>query len=288
MGLSGSQENEENVLENVRALLPELRAAAARTDALRHVPEESVVALKKTGAFRLMQPARFGGLELGLDSLLRVSAEVGRACGSTSWCVAVLAIHNWFLGLFPEEAQKEVWGADPDAVLASVFASMGRARPEEGGFRLEGRWQFASGSDHGDWITVGAMVDHGTKLPLPDVRSFLVPRKDFRIEDTWHVAGLRGTGSKDVVIENAHVPSHRILNFAEAHCGKSPGSRINTSPLYRMPFASVLTMTLACPALGVARGMLENFCERAAARTVLFGGAKQSEQSHSHIAISEA
>jgi 3-hydroxy-9,10-secoandrosta-1,3,5(10)-triene-9,17-dione monooxygenase len=273
--------------ERARALLPQIRERAEKAESLRRLPEETLADLRDAGLLRALQPARFGGTQLDFDALLGAAAEVGRACGSSAWCLAILGIHNWLLGLFPLPAQDEVWGAAPDALAAACFAPTGKAEPDGDGYRLSGRWQFASGCDHAGWAAVAAPIAR-PGAPFPDVRLFLVPVAELRIEDTWFVAGLRGTGSKDLVVEGVLVPEHRTLSLAHALAGTTPGASLHDAPVYRAPFTTMLGLALAGPALGIARGALDAYTERTRERVQTYGSAKLAEQMPMQIRLAEA
>lgn len=270
-----------------RELVPRLRERAEKTEELRRLPVETVGEMRDRGLFRMLQPARFGGYELDLRVLVETAVEVGRGCGSSAWCLSILAVHNWLLGLYPLEAQDEVWGGTPDALAAACFAPTGKASSDAGGYRVTGRWQFASGCDHASWAALCAPVER-SGAPFPDVRLFLVPVADLCIEDTWFAAGLRGTGSKDLVVEGAFVPEHRTLPLAQALAGTAPGAARHAAPVYRTPFAGALGLALTGPAIGIARGALESYRDRTRERVVTYTGAKLAEQMPAQIRLAEA
>jgi len=276
----------EEVTEVARSLVPALRERALATEQRRSLPDETTAELKASGLLRLLQPARWGGDELEPVSLIRATAELGRACGSTAWCTGVLAVHSWMLGLYEESAQQEVWGEDPEVLLAASFAPTGKAERVVDGVRLEGRWSFASACDQSRWMMLGAVVPGDG--PLPDLRLCLVPESDYRIDDNWHVAGLAGTGSKDIVIESAVVPEHRTLSLTDAFLGRSPGGQASSSPLCRVPFGSMLLFALAGPALGLARGAMEAYTERTRTRLLTYSSKKLAEQAPAQIALGDA
>ncbi len=267
----------EEIVRRAHDLVPALAERAQECEALRRMPDATIEAFRQGGLFRMVQPAQWGGLELPLGTVIDAVGEVGRGCGSSAWCLTILAVHNWFIGLFPQQAQADVFADHPEAILAAVFYPGGTATPVDDGFRLSGRWSFASGCDHGDWIALGAHVQSDDSDDMPDMRSFLVPRSDFAIIDDWHVAGLRGTGSKSVTVSDVFVPAHRVLPMMAAAMGVAPGSAVNTAPLYRLPFGGVLALVLAAPALGIAQGALETFRERARSRVRAYALSDASE-----------
>ncbi|MBW2230797.1 MAG: acyl-CoA dehydrogenase family protein [Deltaproteobacteria bacterium] len=276
----------EDVIPAARALLPATSERAEKTEAARHLLPEAVADLRTAGMFKLLQPKRWGGFELDPAALVMASAELARACGSTGWCLGVLAVHNWMLGLYEEQAQADVWAEDPETLLAASFAPTGRAECVADGIRVSGRWSFASGCDASSWMMVGAALP--SEGPIPDLRLFLVPQSQYRIDDNWHVSGLAGTGSKDIVIDGALVPEHRSLSLVEAMAGHSPGRELYAdSPLYRVPFGSMLLFALVGPALGLARGTYAAFLERARTRQITYSVEKQSEQTPVHVMLGD-
>ena len=142
----------------VQALLPVLKARAPATERARAVPVENVEALREIGFYKLVQPAAFGGHEYDFVALVALIIELGRACASTSWVCGLFAAHQWMLGLFPARAQEEIWGGNPGANLCSSFAPACLAVAEADGFRLKGRWSFASGCDNAQWAICSALL----------------------------------------------------------------------------------------------------------------------------------
>lgn len=276
----------EDVVPAARALLLATSDRAEKTEVERRLLPEAERDLRDAGLFKLIQPRRYGGFELDPVSLVRASAELARGCGSTGWCLGVLAVHNWMLGLYDERAQEDVWGEKPETLLAASFAPTGRAERVAGGIKVSGRWSFASGCDVCSWMMVGAVVPG--ESPVPDLRLFLVPQDQYRIDDNWHVAGLSGTGSKDIVIDGAVVPEYRSLSLVQAMAGHSPGAELYAdSPVYRVPFATMLLFALVGPALGMARGARDVFLERAKTRQITYSTEKQSEQTPVHVLLGE-
>lgn len=277
----------EEVALTARALVPAAAERAEKTEEARRLLPEAERDMREAGLFKIVQPKRFGGFELDPVAIVRATSELAQGCGSTGWCLGILAIHNWMLGLYPEQAQRDVWAEDPDTLMAASFAPTGTAERVEGGIRVSGRWSFASGCDASTWMMVGAVVP--SESPIPDLRLFLVPEADYRIDDNWHVSGLAGTGSKDIVIDGAIVPEHRAISLIDAFNGRSPGQELySESPLYRVPFGTMLLFALAGPALGLARGAYSAFIERSKVRQLTYSAEKVSEQTPVHVLIGEA
>ncbi|GAA2716628.1 MULTISPECIES: acyl-CoA dehydrogenase family protein [Streptomyces] len=241
--------------ERAAALVDLLRRNAARTEEDRRVTEENIEALADAGLFLLTVPRRFGGRQASIRTLLEVSAELGRGCGSTAWFTALVNVCGWVVGLFPERAQREVYGEGPGARVCSVLTPGGTSRAAGGGQVVTGRWPFASGCLDAQWALLGTPVTGADGEQL-DRGVALVPVAELTIEDTWHSVGMRGTGSHTLVAEEVFVPGHRILSLTGALRGEYP-TEFTDEALYRSAFVPVLSSVLVGPQLGMARGGLE-------------------------------
>jgi len=223
------------LLAAATGLRPYLRERARQTDEDRRVSDASTDRFREAGFFKLMQPARYGGYEYGFTAMGDVISELGRACTSSSWSCSLGAIHQWLIGTFPVEAQDDVWGENPDAIICASYAPAVKAERVAGGYVIEGKWLWASNVDNSQWCMVGV------QLPSDDGKTsqpgfLLVPRKEWEIEDNWYMAGQSGTGSKTVVInKKTFVPEHRKLTIAEASSNNHPdaGSTPIRSTAYR-------------------------------------------------------
>ncbi|QKG19712.1 3-hydroxy-9,10-secoandrosta-1,3,5(10)-triene-9,17-dione monooxygenase oxygenase subunit [Actinomadura verrucosospora] len=278
----------EQVLEAVRDLVPAIAERAGEAEEARRVPESTIKELAGTGFFRLLQPKAFGGHEAHPATFYTAVREIAAACGSTGWVASVVGVHPWQLGLFPVRAQQEVWGDDPNSRISSSYAPTGKITPVDGGFRVSGRWSFSSGCDHADWVFLGGLVPGPDGNPV-DMRTFLLPRADYRIDDVWHTIGLRGTGSNDIVVEDVFVPEHRTLSFADTSACACPGHEVNKAPLYRLPFAAVFSTTISMPIAGIAQGALDAYLKATRERIrVSYGGQKVAEDPHAQVRIATA
>ncbi|MGW0816438.1 3-hydroxy-9,10-secoandrosta-1,3,5(10)-triene-9,17-dione monooxygenase oxygenase subunit [Streptomyces viridiviolaceus] len=277
----------EDVLAAIRALAPALRERAAEAETLRRVPDTSIKELEDTGFFQLLQPKAFGGR--AADPLVFYSAvkEIAKACGSTGWVASVVGVHPWHVALYDPRAQQEVWGQDPKTRIASSYAPTGGATPADGGFRLSGRWHFSSGCDHAQWALLGCLVPDAEGAPV-DMRTFLIPRTEYRIDDVWDTVGLRGTGSNDVVVEDVFVPEHRTLSFGPVTALQVPGHEINQEPLYRLPYAGVFTTTISTPIVGIAEGAFDSYVEATKQRIRVSYGQKVAEDPFAQVRIARA
>jgi 3-hydroxy-9,10-secoandrosta-1,3,5(10)-triene-9,17-dione monooxygenase len=247
----------DEAMRRARALVPALRERAERADAAREMLKETLDDLHRTGLLRFHQPRRWGGMELEFVALFDLPAEVGRGCASTAWNVANLGVHHWMLALYDERAQDEVWGANPDALIASGIAyPQGRGRRVDGGFVVSGYWNFSSGVDAADWNMLAVMVRDGDRVV--DHRMCLVPRGEYEVVDDWQVLGMRSTGSKSVRATEVFVPEHRAVSMYQARGGGDfPGARLNPNPLYRVPLSALGSHCLAGAGVGNARAALD-------------------------------
>ncbi|GAB4003330.1 3-hydroxy-9,10-secoandrosta-1,3,5(10)-triene-9,17-dione monooxygenase oxygenase subunit [Nocardioides ultimimeridianus] len=241
------------VLDGVRDLLPTFRDRADEGDRLRVVPDASIKELEETGFFRLLQPKRYDGLEADPVAFYSAVRDIAGADGSTGWVSSVVGVHPWQVALFADEAQQAVWGEDTKTRLSSSYAPTGKAVITEGGFKLSGKWSFSSGSDHCSWVLLGGLV-FNEEGQVVDFRTFLVPREKYQVVDVWNVVGLRGTGSNDIVVEETFIPEAFTLSMGETGACKGPGQAVNTSDLYKLPFHSIFTTTIATPIVGMAKG----------------------------------
>lgn len=260
-----SKVSREDLVARARALAPVLAERAAKCEELRRVPEETFQAFRDEGLLRAFVPKRFGGYDLELATVIETAREIGVACGSSSWCLAICTLHNWMAAGFPESAQEEVFGESPDAVVCGVFMPGGSARPVDGGFRLTGQWDFASGCDHAGHAILAGLIREADDAPPQGLGSFLVRREDFTIHDNWHVAGLAGTGSKRVVVDDVFVPTDWSNALAKGvDSADSGGSRggVFSGAAARLPANSVATLGLCGVAVGIAQGALVGFQER--------------------------
>ena len=278
----------EDYLGRVRALLPALRERTARAELLRRLPDETFADFQETGLFRALQPRRYGGFELDPATFYQAVMEVGAVCGSSAWILGVIGVHNWHLAILPPQAQEDVWGEDTSVQLSTSLAPTGTVERVEGGYRLHGRWSFSSGCDFCQWAVLGGVVPSAEGGQPPVARVFLVPRRDYVIDDNWHVMGLCATGSKDIVVDDALVPEYRTHSYQDAFHLKHPGTAINDAPLYRLPFGLVFANGITAPAIGAASGALEAFREQSLKRINLRDQSRVAEDPFTQYRLAEA
>src|SRR5215469_344459 len=265
----------QNLVETAKRVAPELAKNAAEDNGRRSLTDRTWQILLDNGFVRCLQPARWGGGEVSLVEYIDAMIELARVSPSAGWVAGVIGLHPWQLALFDERAQQEMWGKNPSLMHSSSYNPTGKAERAAGGYKLSGRWSFSSGCDHCRGVMLGAICgtrDVFGKL-VPDFRSFLLLRDQYRIDDNWHVAGLRGTGSKDIVVESAFVPEYRSQSHIDyAMNVPLPGQARNSGPLYRLPWSVVFNTALAASVLGAARGFVDAWISQTRDRKLSLGG----------------
>jgi alkylation response protein AidB-like acyl-CoA dehydrogenase len=247
-------------------LQPLLRQYADRAEADRRIPEPVLEALVEAGLLRLGVPRRYDGHEAGTRAMIDVSAALAEGCGSTSWVLTLFNICAWLTSLFPVAAQDEVFGADPDARVSGSLSPSATTRRVDGGWRVTGRWYYNSGSLHATWSVVGVpLTDH--RGEVVDRSLALLPMSELTVEDTWFVAGMRGTGSNCLVADDVFLPEHRVMSVPAAVEGDYPTEH-DDEAFYRSAFGPILALTLAGPQLGLGRAALEFVRSKAGSKPV--------------------
>lgn len=223
----------------------------------RRLSVDSAKLLREAGIMRLIQPKRYGGFEADPGVFNTAMYEISRLSSSAGWVTGVVGVHSWHLGLFPDQAQKDVWGEDPDVWISSSYSPAGTARIVPGGYELTGRWGFSSGSDHCGWVFLGAMVtdEHGRRTGQQ--LHLLLPRADYTIDDVWFTSGLTGTGSNDIVVEGAFVPAHRTHDVEDLYAERYPGNEVNSGGLYRLPWYTLFVNAVVVPLVGMSRRVVD-------------------------------
>lgn len=255
---------------------------AATTERERSLPRELVDALIDSGLPRAGVPHSLGGPELPPADALLATETVARADASAGWCAAIASATSLLSAYLPARGAAEVFG-DARAVAAGVWAPTAKARPVAGGVHVTGRWAFASGVQHADWLLAGCLlVDPAAAEDAAPVPRFVaMPACELQVEDTWHTSGLRGTGSHDVVAADVFVPAHRMASLVD-------GPPAGAGPLHRFPLLGYFAQSVAAAALGNARGAVDDLVRLAAVRRSSGGPQILGERPTAQTAVARA
>jgi 3-hydroxy-9,10-secoandrosta-1,3,5(10)-triene-9,17-dione monooxygenase len=259
-----SQVDLNQALARTRALVPELRARADAQDRARALLPETAEAIRASGLVRYQMPKRWGGMELDFPAVVEVPTIIAHGCASTSWDFHAFANHSWLLATYDPGAQEEVWGDDPDVLIAAGIAfPQGRGRKVDGGYVISGHWNFCSGVGVSPWTMLAATVYENDSARPVDYRMCIVRRGEFEVIDDWQVMGMRGTGSQSSRVTDLFVPEHRALSMLTIRGGNDfPGARANPGALFRVPIVAAAGYFPAPTAVGTADAMLALVMER--------------------------
>jgi 3-hydroxy-9,10-secoandrosta-1,3,5(10)-triene-9,17-dione monooxygenase len=258
------------LVARARAMIPALATRSPGARRRRQIPAETIADMQRAGFFRVLQPKRWGGYEMELGVFYDIQLALAEGDMSTGWIYGVSGVHPWFMALLDDRAAQEVWGGDSTRLICSSLMPAGKAAAADGGFRLSGRWRYASCCEHCDWALLGGMV--AADGAPPHGRIFLVPRKDYETVDTWQVAGLQGTGSWDIILDDLFVPGYRTQSMMDNFLLKGPGQAVNTASLYRLPFGQIFVRGISTAALGALQGMLNALLDYGKTRVTRAGG----------------
>ena len=279
------------LMQRAESLLPSLRERAKKTEELRRLPDETMRDLFDTGLLRILQPKRYGGYGMGWAAHADAARVLARACSSTAWIVSVVGAHAAIAGRLNKQCQDEIWGKSQDQLVATASArANGTLRKVDGGYRLSGHWRFASGVDHSEWTMVTAPIEEDGMVSTEPhfFHRALMPTKDIEIVDSWHVAGMKGTGSKDVKAHDIFIPEHRLMSAADSFGRNPPGAAVNTdSYLYHVPFMAYFGNSLLGPILGATEGAYHDYCEITRVRTSALFGSSVAEQTPVQMRLAE-
>lgn len=283
--MSKGTATEQELITAAWELVPVLAERAQTCEEQRQLPAETIADFEQAGFYRISQPKEYGGYQMSPEVIFKVAMILARGCPSSAWCMALISVHNWEPGLMDARAALDLWGEDQDVRYSSSYAPMGKLAVVEGGYRLSGHWEWSSGSGHCSWVMVGALLprpdDADPAAPREQI-ALLVPGQDYTIIDTWHVSGLKGTGSNDIVVEDAFVPEHRI------HRVNAPSQRAFGGGVYDLPFANIFALCLCSVTQGIAEGALEAYGEYLARRVHKFDGKPMSNDPFQQRKLSEA
>lgn len=279
------------VVRRVEEMAAQIAAAAPETERGGKLSDQSVKLVRQAGVMRLLQPADFGGYAAHPRDFAEAVMAVAQRCGSTGWVCGVGGVHPWEMALMDRKLQNELWGENPDTWMASPYAAQGVATPTDGGYILEGHWNFSSGTDHCDWVVLGALVAgaDGSPVQPPKVLHVVLPRADYTIvDDSWDVIGLCGSGSKDVIVEGAFIPAYRTIGSDEVAEGELAAERAGrTETLYKLPFWAMFPLGITSAVIGICEGALAAHLDYQRERVTAMG-TRIKDDPYVLSAISEA
>jgi alkylation response protein AidB-like acyl-CoA dehydrogenase len=284
---SAQDASHEDYVARTQAILPLLRDLEADNEANRRTHPDAIAAMRQAGLFRILQPSRLGGAERDMRTMHEVVRLLATASSSASWVLMVVLAHTWMLGMFDERAQDEIAADDPDTIIAGSLAPTARAVPVPGGWRLTGTWPFASGCDHAKWSLFGVKVA-GADPSLPAAIHALVPARDYRIDDNWFTLGLKGTGSKQLVLDDVFVPSHRVVPTMVLYGNGSGWGERHPSWLHMMPVRVGLAYHVSAVILGLAQQFYSEFVSITRARDDKYTGSRKADSPGLQFRIAEA
>lgn len=271
---------------NLRTVLPEIAARAWRAEADRKVPAENVELLKRIGFTRAFLPRRYGGLGMTAAEYGPCLAELAQACGATAWSIGLLAQHSHGVGLMSERLQHDIWGDDGDALVCSSVAPAGACAEVEGGIRLSGEFRWSSGCDHADWAFLG--VRRPGEDGRPGILFAVLPRDDYEIVDDWYTAGLRGTGTKTLRVEDAFVPWYRTQTHQAMDAGGARPRGAERPGAFAGAFMTYFALGFSAVSLGIATRMVQVYKERIAGRARAYTGASVADSAPSLARLAES
>lgn len=281
------QLTEEQLIDELKALVPMLRENAALAEQQRKPVDKVMRAIEDTGAYRWFVPKKYGGYEYSLSGFVEMGMALGGGCTSHAWVTTFCMEHNWLLALYAQDAQDDLFGSNPYIIAPGSLAPNGQATPVEGGYRISGRWQWGTGVMHANFVMVGVVTPvAGQDKPM--MAMFVLPIEDVQVVDTWYIEGMVGTGSNDILIEDAFVPAHRLVDLSTVRDGTSPGASLHDSSIYKMPMLPVLGLTATAPLIGAARNAVHLFSERMQGRTVYGTTTKQGERALAQSRLAHA
>lgn len=272
-----------------RSVAEILKSRAAKTEEMRRVPEENLALICEEGLLGVIQSRRSGGHELSMRAHLDVTSAIAEGCSATAWVLGVMQAHSWMMAHFPHQAQDDVYANEPNVMISAVLGPRGKAvRKADGTYVLNGFWPFGSGCQLSKWLLLGAEIfdEQGEFLDLADL---LVPTADVETKDDWYVAGLQGTGSNSLVVEDLQVPGHRYLSLLGLINRETPGMQEGYDGwLHKGEAVPVLALALCGGAMGLARTAIKEFRRSVHGKQVAYTEHVQAEWSATHITLANA
>lgn len=276
------QPHEQQILAAIDAMIPRLTARANDAETLRRLPDDTIRDAIDAGFLKMLTPQRWGGAACGVPAFLEATRRLAHGCASSAWTLSFLGLHAWLLCRFEPQLQEELFADGAIPRTPAPLAPTGHATRTDGGFRVSGRWEWATGVMHADWVMVTAMDrDAGPRFCV-------LPRADVEVDDVWHVAGMAATGSNTVVVRDAFVPKYRTLELWRIKMGQTPGEALHAGTNVGWPLGATLALVASTPALGAAEGAVDAFTTRVKEKMQSYGVHKQMELPATHLRLGEA
>jgi len=260
-----------------------LRQRAGEAERLRRLPAETVAEAAAAGYFSTLTPKRWGGRERPFSEFLDTNRRLAQGCTSSAWTLSFLALHAWLLCKFGADLQEELFAGGEPPLVPMPLAPTGKAKAVEGGYRISGRWEWATGVMHGNWAMVSCLEPQ-TAGPL----FCLLPIDAIEIEDNWHVSGMVATGSNAIRVRDAFVPRHRTLEAIKLKLGRSPGEQLHGCASLCFPLGPTLALVAATPALGAAEAAVEWYMARIKEKLQAYSGTRTADLPATHLRLGEA
>ena len=279
-----------DVLDAVMESAEQIAGLGPANESLGRLDDQAAKVLRNAGVVRMLQPKTHGGFESHPREFAEAVMQIAASDGSSGWVAGIVGVHPWELAMMDQRLQDEVWREDPDTWVASPYAPMGVIRPVDGGYVLNGRWQFSSGTDHCRWVFLGAKLgdSEGRALTPPSTYHVVLPRSDYEIvEGSWDVVGLKGTGSKDIKVTDAFVPDYRVIALSKVADGRAAEEAGLADPLYRLPFSQAFPLGITAAVIGMAEGTLAHHLAYQRDRTQI-SGTKFQDDPYVLFAVGEA
>ncbi|MBL6751145.1 MAG: hydroxylase [Nevskia sp.] len=276
----------QELVGRAKELAPVFAQRALRTEENRAPLDASVRDMIDAGVLAALTPKVYGGHECSIDTMSEIVRIFSAACPSTGWVSAFYMGAAWRAAIFPEQAQREFFAGKPYILCAGQAAPLREVKRVPGGYRITGQTPWSSGSVHAEWITfMGALVEPGG---APTPLAFMVPRGETEMLDTWFVAGMRGTGSNDMRVDNVFVPEYRTASMALALTGDTPGQAIHANPMYRLPFIPFLMCEVVPVLVGALRGAADALLLRTRERQGTISGIKAATKQAPQMRLARA
>lgn len=274
-----------DVTKCAQSIVDGLKDTNAESELDRALSDRAVELLHQSGATKLVSPAAFGGYQLSPRALVEAERVIAHGSAAASWVLMVTGAHTFIAGRLPHQAQADIFGGDPGMLIPGVPSPRGTCHRTDDGYVLNGRWPYASGADHGDWVIVGARgVRNEADEPCQSILAF-VPKERVELDDTWFTLGMRGTGSKDLVLHDVVIPEHLAVPMGAAQQGTLPDVDV---PLYRLPIRPTLATFLMGTIVGMSERGLQLFMNQARTRIDAYTGAKKVESTGLQHRVAEA